>query len=311
MILRTPDDVIRAVGTLDPEYEDVVHYTDAAGFSVKRRYPPETVVGQVTTRQGKPAVVCFLRMVVGSPTAPGGVSRVEISAGPYNMWSSGWIGPDPTAHPNLTPDAGNRLRQAPIPVALDFREEFVWDTGEGRFQNENGETVTGEQILDYAYAYHCRTLSRRFRVRYRIQVAIRWLVQQAIWRGQDWCLWLLEHAYEIRPKGQREGRPFHRYSFDEFERKTDKDGTQFFGFQTSKRAFFANVVVLTLACILAYYLAPRLGILRAIYANAALTTVALAFGFLMADQLVPLVLKGIVWGLSRLRKRVLSFLVRV
>jgi hypothetical protein len=166
-------------------------------------------------------------------------------------------------------------------------------------------------MLDYAYAYHCRTLSWPFRVRYRVQSAIRFLLQRAVWRGQDWCLWLLQHGYEVRAKGERSRGLFHVYALGEFERQTDKDGTHFFGFQSSKRAFFSNVVVLTLACAVFYYLVPRFGLLRAIYANPALTTMALAFGFLMADQAVPLFLKGLVCGLSRLRRRVLTFLSRV
>ena len=165
-------------------------------------------------------------------------------------------------------------------------------------------------MLDYAFAYHRHTLSRRFVLRYRIQSAVRWLVHQVVWRGQDWCLWLLENGYEIRPSGegrQSERSLFHEYKLNEFKRQTDKDGTQFFGFQTSKRSFFANVVVLTFTCVTIYYAVPRFGLLRAIYGSAALTTVALAFGFLMADQVVPLLLKGGVCVLSRFRRRVINF----
>lgn len=309
-ILRTPDDVVHAVGGLSAAYFDVVRYTDAAGFSVKRLYPPETPLGQIVMRGGEPAVACLLRVVIAPPTAQGGVSRVEVSAAFYSLWSHGWIGPDPATHPNLTPDAVQRLRRVRTPLALDFKDDFVWDIAEHRFQNDSGETVTGQQMLDYAYAYHCRTLARWFVLRYRIQSAVRWLVQRVVWRGQDWCLWLLEHGYEIRPTeegGRRQRGLFHQYALNEFKRQTDKDGTQFFGFQTSKRSFFANIVVLTITCVTIYYAVPRFGLLRAIYGSAALTTVALAFGFLMADQVVPLLLKGVVCLLSRFRLRVINF----
>lgn len=314
-VLRTPDDVVRAGGPLGAEYFDVVPYTDGtAGFSVKRLYPPETPLGRVVMRGGEPAVAGLLRIVVDPPTAEGGVSRVGMSASFYPLWSGGWIGPDPASHPHLTPDAVQRLRGARRPIALDFKDDFVWDSGEHLFQNEAGETVTGRQMFDYVYAYHCRTLSRRFVLRYGVQRAVRWLVQRAVWRGQDWCLWLLEHGYEIRPttKGGRQERSlFHQYTLDEFERQTDKDGTHFFGFQTSRRSFFSNVVALTIACVTIYYAVPRFGLLRAIYGNGALTTVALAFGFLVSDQAAPLILKGLVCLLSRFRRKVLNFLERV
>jgi len=38
-ILRTPDDVLRSIGPLSSDFYDVVRHTDAAAFSVKRRYP--------------------------------------------------------------------------------------------------------------------------------------------------------------------------------------------------------------------------------------------------------------------------------
>ena len=124
-------------------------------------------------------------------------------------------------------------------------------------------------------------------------------------------LYLFIHRpYEIWPsleKGRRSRHPFHRYNLNDFERQTDKDGTQFFGFQSSKRSFFSNVVVLAFGCLVAYYALPHLGIFRAIYTNTALSTVALAFGFLMADQAVPLALKWLVCVLSRLRRRILGF----
>jgi len=61
----------------------------------------------------------------------------------------------------------------------------------------------------------------------------------------------------------------------------------------------------------AYYVIPRLGLLRAIYANTALSTVALVFGFLMADQAVPFVLIATVCGLSRLTKWSTTFMTSV
>src|SRR5437879_6517921 len=135
MILQTPDDVLKAVGPLGPEYEDIIRYTDGtAGFSVKRRYPETNELGEIRMRGGRRAVVCLLRLVVTAPSAAGGVSGVELSASPFRVWSDGWIGRDPADHPEtVTPDAANRLRRARIPVALNFNDEYVWDSADDRF----------------------------------------------------------------------------------------------------------------------------------------------------------------------------------
>jgi hypothetical protein len=114
-------------------------------------------------------------------------------------------------------------------------------------------------------------------------------------------MWLLRNGYDIvlEPEGDR--FPLHEYDFSEFRRTIEKDDSSFFGFQTSKRSFLSNLVGLSLAFLLIYYGMPRWGLLRAIYGNTALSTVALLFAFLLVDQLLPLGLQGIVCLLSRLR----------
>jgi len=84
-------------------------------------------------------------------------------------------------------------------------------------------------------------------------------------------------------------------------------GTHFFGFHSSKRSLFSNLIVLTLAVSGAYWLLPHTGLLRSIYMNTPLSTVALIFAFLLADQLVPRLLQGVVWILCRLRLKALFF----
>lgn len=301
--LRSPQDLLHTIGPLGEPYFDIVPYTDgAAGFSVKRRYPESTPLVKVASRDGTPALACLIRLVVDPPTALGGVSPVRLSASLWREWNWSALPPAPDDPKAPSPTSMQLYRQSRKPVSLDFNGDFVYDTADGRFYDDVGMPVSGLQMLDYVYVYHCRTLATRFVARYRVQQAVRWLVRQSVWRGQDWCLWVLEHGYEIRTNESVKRRsPFYHFRPPDFARQTDKDGTHFFGFQSSKRSFFANVIVLAVACAATYYLVPRFGLLRAIYSNTALTTVALAFGFLVADQAVPLLLKGTVCLLSRIR----------
>jgi hypothetical protein len=84
-------------------------------------------------------------------------------------------------------------------------------------------------------------------------------------------------------------------------------GSHFFGFQSSKRSLFSNMIVLCLIIVGAYWLLPHAGLLRAIYGNTVLSTVVVVFVFLVVDQLLPRALEGIVWTLCRLRLRALFF----
>lgn len=62
---------------------------------------------------------------------------------------------------------------------------------------------------------------------------------------------------------------------------------------------------------LAFLLKSRLDFLRAIYRSEVLTTAFLLFGYLFADQLGPMILKSLIWGLSRLRFRTLFIFRKV
>ena len=131
-----------------------------------------------------------------------------------------------------------------------------------------------------------------------------------MWGGQNVCLWLLEHGYDIRPKedkGSRFAAPFRKYKWTDFVRSSDEKGTHFFGFQSSRRSLFSNLIVLVFMVMMAYWLLPTAGLLRAVYMNTPLSTVALVFAFLLVDQHVPRLLQGVVWVLCRLRLKALFF----
>ena len=77
--------------------------------------------------------------------------------------------------------------------------------------------------------------------------------------------------------------------------------SQFFGFQTSRKSFFTNLVIVAAACSFIYLGGFRTGIIRAIYNNTALTTAALVLCFLLADLIGPWLLVRIICLLSKLR----------
>jgi hypothetical protein len=72
-----------------------------------------------------------------------------------------------------------------MPVDLDLLDEYIYDMSEDAFMDDTGRVVTPEKMLDHVYATHCRTLSWKFRLRYKIGSAVRYLVHHAVWKGQE------------------------------------------------------------------------------------------------------------------------------
>src|SRR5713226_7768397 len=92
MRLATPQEVIhRANLSEHVEYEDVSPMTDSAGFYTYRRYPPATDLARVVTKDGRPAVRCYLAFIVLPPRDDGTVSRVLLKAWLARRWRPGRV----------------------------------------------------------------------------------------------------------------------------------------------------------------------------------------------------------------------------
>ncbi len=313
--LNTAQQVIKRAGADQlADYFDLEEMVGEPGFALKRRYPQNTNLGQVVDGLGRPSVTCVIQFVVNHPTAAGGVSRVDIHAFFYDHWQikrfrqpglDDYDFNDPDCH---TPQSLNLLRRSSKPLSLNFTEGFIYDTADDKFYDENGAR-TAQELIDFAYDYHCRTLSPRFRIKWWCLELMRQAVHQFTWRLQDASMWLLRHGYDMVLTSKVSRNPFYQYRWSDFERTTDKERSNFFGFQSSPRSIFSNLILLGLVCFLVYRFAPHSGFIRAIYANTALTTGALILGFCLVDLIAPLSLEAIVWSLSRIR-HITVFLVR-
>lgn len=324
MMLTAPDDVIRRAGVKRlPDYEDVSPMTDCAGFYAYRRYPADSRLARIVTGDGRPAVRCYLRFVVLPPSQGGTVSHIDVQAWFARRWRPGRVfssRPDPY-DPGDSPDAPSPqslaiLARVRKPIDLDRHDvgEFLYDPREDAFLDEDGNVVTPGQILEDAYTKHCRTLRIGFRIRWTVGSMIRWMIRQAVWQGQDAAMWALLNFYdvELAEKGKRP-EFFRKYKPGDFRRTTEKpeERSHFFGFESSRKSLFTNILVVAAACVLLYWKAPHDGLLRLVYRNPALTTAALVFGFLVADTLGPWLLIRMICALSHLRDAVLFFVRKV
>ena len=324
-ILAAPEDVIRRADVRShPEYEDISPMSNCAGFFAYRRYPAETELAQLVSNDGRPAVRCYLRFVVGKPAQGSHISRVELQAWLGRRWQPSRVlygGEDPSqpGHPDApTSHSATILNRTQRPIDLDETdfEGFIYDNQEDVFLDEDGRKVTAVQILEWIYAKHCRTLRLGFRIRWKIGSWARRAIREAVWKSQDAAMWALLTCYDVEVVGDKLTKRvdfFYKYKVSDFRRITDQEGerSHFFGFQSSQKSFFTNLVAVVVVCLLLYWKGPREGLLRTIYNNTALSTAALIFAFLLADTFGPWLLIRLICVLSRFRDAVLFFIRKV
>jgi hypothetical protein len=192
-------------------------------------------------------------------------------------------------------------------------DRFLYDASEDRFTDTEGRLVTTEEMLKYVYDAHCRTLRASFVWQWNTETLIRSVAQQTVWKSQEGALWLLLRGYDIElTKGIQHLGPFHRFRRSDFRRVTEPAGQQsFFGFNSSRKSLFTNMIVLAAASVFLYHYWPRGGLLSAVYHNEALTTAALLFGFLLADVAGPAILVRVICYFSYLRPLVMFLPRRV
>jgi hypothetical protein len=157
-----------------------------------------------------------------------GTSRVVLHVFPFDRWKRRhiplWLPQYDFNDPQCpSPTSVADYQQAPRPLDLTFATDFIYDTTEDQFYDDKGTRLSGEQLLEFVYDYHCRTLRSRFRLKYRFQQGIASTVRGFAWHGQRSLLWILREAYDVTPVGDDVPRsPFHEFSFWEFTRATDE-----------------------------------------------------------------------------------------
>ena len=323
-MLTTPEAVINRASVMTfPEYEDVLPMGDCAGFYTFRRYPAGTQLAKIVTKDGRPAVRCYLAFIVAAPATGSNVSRLELKAWFFPRWRAERLlaGPAAAAEGPDGPSPQSSVLFARVRRPIDLDPEdmpgFIYDSQEDAFMDADGNAVSPHQILEQLYEKHCRTLGLIFRIRWNIGSAARWLIREGTWKAQDIAMWVLLTFYEVEviddEKKLKRFSFFYKYKPSDFRRVAEKDGerSHFFGFQSSRKNLFTNLTVVVLGCLGLYLWGPRTGLPRVVYSNTALTTAALVFGFLLADTASPWLLIRVICVASRFRDRVLFFIRKV
>jgi len=253
----------------------------------------------------------MLKLIVEPGSETKGISRVRLSASMHNPYKRPV--PDYEDPDWPTQESLDTFKKSYRPVDVEIEESYFYDELGDKFFGPEG-AVTGQQMLDFAYDYHLRTLRWRFRLKWQTLEALRYAAFKLVWGGQGACLWLLEHGYRIKRTDRTHyglKNPLHEFSFQDFEDTLEPSSADFYGLKVPPRRLFSNLCVLMAMLYVAFRLRSRWDFLRIIYGSEVLTTAFLLFGYVFADQAVPMILKLLVWGLSRLRFRTLFIFRKV
>lgn len=168
-----------------------------------RRYPITTSLADIVTEDGRPAVRCYLALIVDAPAPGSHVSTVLLKAWFALRWrflrEFATEEPEPGNPDAPSPQSAVLLARTRIPVGLDPEdaEGFIYDSREDAFFDPDGRVVTPAQILDYMYRKHCRTLRRGFHIRWAVGSIARRAIRHVVWNVQDAAMWALLHCYDM------------------------------------------------------------------------------------------------------------------
>ena len=255
----------------------------------------------------------MLKLIVEGQSETKGISRVRLTASVHNPYGVRVPVPDYEDPDCPTQESLDAFKKSYRPIDVESEDSYFYDEFEDKFFGPEG-AVTGQQMLDFVFDDHLRTLRLRFQLKWQALERLRYTAFKLVWGGQEVCLWLLEHGYRIKSTAKTYHglkNPFHEFSFKDFEDTLEPSSADFYGLKVPPRRLFSNLCVLMVMLFLAFLLRSRLDFLEVIYRSEALTTAFLLFGYVFADQAVPMILKSLVWGLSRLRFRTLFIFPKV
>jgi hypothetical protein len=136
------------------------------GFSVQREYPKDILYSPLVNGNGEDDTVVLIHVVYAHPDeiktefdshkVPIIVRAVTHSR--YRVDHFDYDFNDPNSP---TKESIEKTKATPMPVALDFDNEFFFDHHSGTFLDHTHEPLSGEQILEIVYKAHCDTAHRK------------------------------------------------------------------------------------------------------------------------------------------------------
>jgi hypothetical protein len=280
---------------------------DCAGFAIRRRYPFDSQLGKAVTRDDEPIAVAVIQFIVDPSTTPNGTSPVRLHVFLRNMvrrphrlpFEAAYDFADPKGP---TPESVHVFERARKPLDLHFVSDYLYDGAGDQFQDEHGREVTAQQMIDRVYDGHCKTMGTTFAVRWKIGTWTLHAGHSIVQRSGRFVDLLLFQLYDMeRVDEETRINPFHHYEPRDFRRQPRVGGFDFFGLQSSPRAFATNLAIVGGLVYLIYRYAGDVAFIKWIHGNNALTTAALLLMFVLVDLCAPWLLIRILCLLSRLR----------
>lgn len=295
-------------------FYDPVNLTDTPiGFSVKKNYPPnirfKPAIGQ---RTGLPDSIAAIWVVytppsekeniAGSSKAPirfrvATMSKYRVSHFDYNYQD---IDGDCPSKESLEGSLAS-----PQPIDLNFEDVYFYDHINHTFIDDNGNSLTGVEVLEQVFETHCKTVHILWGLKIRLKLA--W---QAKFSG---VLTLIVEALTTILK-QLFGRtiesnvmmagiyePYKRVAF----KKLDEDSIEILGYKASKHVVIMFCIIVILASVYRYYFSVGYDYFSSLEGQEFLTLTHAIFAIWFIDVVIPEILFFGINMVLRLKKKVI------
>ena len=144
-------------------YSRITELSDReVGFSVQRKYPNDILYSPLVNGDGEDDTVALIHVVYSHPTElktdfDSHKVPLIIRIVTYSRYRSNHIDYDFNDPQSPTKESVERTKSTPLPVALDFYNEYFYDHHTGTFIDQRHEPITGEELLNDVYDAHCAT----------------------------------------------------------------------------------------------------------------------------------------------------------
>lgn len=146
---------------LSAEYSDKIRLIDKyVGFSVQRRYPPSSKFTPALNGNGEPDDVALIHVLI-DPDLPASVAGVplRLRVSKFSKYLAGHFDYD-AQDPNSPTEESVKLSKAGTqPIDGMIVERFYVDPEAKQLKDASGRSISGKELLDYAFDQHVRTTS--------------------------------------------------------------------------------------------------------------------------------------------------------
>lgn len=149
------------------QYYRITPLTDCkVGFSIQREYPKDILYSPLVNGKGEDDTVALIQVVYSHPTElktefDSHKVPLIIRAVTHSRYRAMHFDYDFNDPDSPTKESIEKTKATPMPVALDFDNEFFYDHHANTLLDHTHEPISGEQLLNIVFKSHCDTAHQK------------------------------------------------------------------------------------------------------------------------------------------------------